>query len=179
MKYSELAKVKSAVYAAAVEDMKRYVEEAAKAELLTSEKLDALYGIERAFKKALKAAQEQQGMEQESDGEVTWTIGEVIRLCRDMDGACEECPLYDAEAGRCFRRRDHGIAGASTPASWNLKYSPELKSTPAGDWIEAFRDTHPCECCSSNGGHCDITGDRLPGRCNCIMTRVPSEWRRS
>jgi hypothetical protein len=170
MKYSELAKVKSRVYIAAVEEMTRYAAEAAKAELLPVEKLDALYGVERAFKKALSAAQEQREMQ------VSWTIGEVIHLCRDMDGACERCPLYDAEAGRCFRAKDNGIAGASSPASWDLKYSPELDGTPAGYWIERFRDTHACECCSSHGGHCDVTGDRFPGRCNCKMTEVPAEW---
>ena len=176
MEYSELAKVKSCVYSAAIEDMKRYIAEAVKAELqTTSEKLDALYGVERSFEKALSAAQEQREMER-FDGQVTWTIGEVIRLCRDMDGACERCPLYNAEAGRCFRAKDNGIAGASSPASWDLKYSPELDGTPAGDWIERFRDTHACECCPGNGGQCDITGDRLPGRCNCRMTRVPGEW---
>jgi hypothetical protein len=129
-----------------------------------------------AMKRALEAAREQREMERKYDKDVEWTVADVVSLCRDMDGACEECPLYDAEAGRCFRAKDNGIAGASSPASWDLKYSPELDGTPAGDWIERFRDTHPCECCSSHGGHCDITGDRLPGRCNCRMTRVPGEW---
>lgn len=177
MKYSELAKIKNAVYSTAIEDVRRFTEAAAKAELLpTSEKLFALYGIERGLEKGLKAAREQRAMEQKYDSEVTWTLDEVIALCRDMDEACEECPLYDAEAGRCFRARDHGIIGASSPASWDLKYSPELQGSPAGEWIEAFKASHPCECCSSYGGHCDITKYRMPGRCNCIMTMVPREW---
>lgn len=176
MKYSELAKIKSAAYTAAVEGMKRYAAEASKAGLLTFEKLDALYGIEHFLERALKAAKEQYRMEWEEDEEVTWTIDKVIALCRDMDGACESCPLYDVEAGRCFRARDNGIAGASSPASWDLKYSPELQGAPAGNWIEAFKASHPCECCPGNGGHCDVTGDRQPGRCNCHMTRVPGEW---
>lgn len=177
MKYSELAKVKSRVYTAAFEDMKKDAEKAAKAELLTSsEKLDALYKVERAFKKALNAAKEQRETEQKHDENVVWTIAEVVSLCRDMDGACESCPLYSAKDKRCFRARDNGIAGASSPASWDLEYSPELKGTPAGNWIEAFRDAHSCECCPSHGGHCDITGDRRYGRCNCKLTEIPAEW---
>ena len=177
MKYYDLSKIKNEIYTAAVEDMKRYAAEAAKVELLTSsEKLDALYGVERALKKALKTAQEQRGMEQRYNCDVVWTVNEVVSLCRDMDGACEECPLWNAREQRCFRARDHGVAGGSTPASWDLEYSPELQGTPAGDWLEAFKSSHPCECCPSHGGHCDITKGRLPGRCNCIMTRVPAEW---
>lgn len=174
MKYAKLATIKIRVYTAAVEKMKKYAVEAVG--LRSSEKLFALYGAERALERALEAAREQRKMEQKYNKDVVWTIKEAVSLCRDMDGACEECPLYDKQGQRCFRAKDNGIAGASTPASWNLEYSPELQGTPAGDWLEAFKASHPCECCSSFGGHCDVTGDRFPGRCNCIMTRVPAEW---
>lgn len=177
MKYAKLARTKSRAYTAAVEDLKKYSKRAKEAAgLESSEKLDALYWVERALKRALEAAREQRKMEQKLDKNVEWTINEVVSLCRDIDGACEECPLYDKQEQRCFRAKDNGIAGASTPASWNLEYSPELQGTPAGDWLEAFKASHPCECCSSFGGHCDITKDRFRGRCNCIMTEVPAEW---
>jgi hypothetical protein len=179
MKYAKLARTKNEAYGAAVEDLKKYSKQAEDvAGLESSEKLDALYKIERALKRALKAAQEQREMEQkyDYDKDVVWTIAEVVSLCRDMDGACEECPLYDKRERRCFRASDNGIAGASTPASWHVCFSPLLEGTPAGDWLEAFKSSHPCECCSSHGGHCDITKGRLPGRCNCKMTEVPAEW---
>lgn len=177
MTYEKLAATKNAAYKDEANKLIKAAISAADAtEREVNEKLDALYTARRALDRVVEIALAQKRMEHRSNEAVRWTIQEVITTCRDMDGDCNACPLYNEMGKRCFRARDNGIAGGSTPASWDLEYSSELKGTPAGNWIESFRDAHPCECCSSNGGHCDITGDQRYGRCNCKLTEVPAEW---
>lgn len=178
MTYEELAATKNATYKdEAGKLIKAAISAADATEREVKEKFDALYAAKRALDRAIEIVLTQDRMKHRNSEGVIWTIQEVITTCRDMDGDCESCPLYSKENKRCFRARDNGIAGASSPASWDLKYSPELRGTPAGNWIEEFRDSHACECCPPYGGHYDVTDDRMPGRCNCRMTRVPGEWR--
>ena len=178
MTYEALAATKNTAYRhEATRLIKAAISVADVAALGADEKLDALYEAKRALNWAMEIARAQQEMQRKFGEKVEWTIQEVVTTCRDMDGDCDACPLYNEMGKRCFRARDNGIAGGSTPASWDLEYSPELKGTPAGNWIEAFRDAHSCECCPSHGGHCDITGNRRYGRCNCKLTEIPAEWR--